>query len=101
MANLLSDADKAEIRGEIILSMVRSLAAKPHAELAAEALELSQKVKALCDERYETTDSVRHAEIVAELEKTERMLGVYKAAINENMRKTYGISVTDLLTLLP
>lgn len=101
MANLLSDADKAEIKGEIILSMVRSFAAKPHAVLAAEALELSQKAKALFDERYETTDAARHAEVVAELEKTERMLGIYKAAINENMRKTYGISVTDLLTLLP
>lgn len=98
--NLLTEADIETIKGEVLLSMARQLATMPHAELAAEALRLSNIGKALFEERYDTRDPVRHAEIVIEQRRNDLHNSVIRSALRENLRTTYGIDVRDLINLV-
>ena len=98
--NLLTDADIETIKGEVLLSMARQLAKLPRAELAAEAQRLSNVGKALFEERYDTRDPVRHAEIVIEQRRNDLHNSVIRSALRENLRATYGIAVHDLIYLV-
>lgn len=99
MANL-TEIDRNCANADMVLAVVKRLAETPREALAAEALEVSNRAKSLFDERYSTSNLTRHAEIVAELERTERELSLYQAALVENIRNTYGVSVYDLISLI-
>ncbi len=98
--NLLTQADIEHIRGEIRRSVIVQLAAAPCTDLARDAAILKKKADDLFDERYSTTDAVRHAEIVAEQKRTESLLAATREALRVNVRNTYGIAPGDLAALI-
>lgn len=100
MTNLLSDQSKELIKAEVARSLTSHIASAPREVLVAEVAQLVKESKALFDERYSTTDAVRHAQIVKEQDKNDRKTKFYRDALRENVRNTYGVSHSDLIALL-